>query len=94
MGFTYMSCMAIYSKYASEMISMKNSIVILIDSNGKTHSKPHSQQAFNLSLLNEPITSEEVDNSLYREKLNRAPVVGAIPAEDCEIRFALIYCIG
>ena len=48
----------------------------------------------NISLLNEPVTSEEVENSLYRAKLNRAPGVDAIPAEDCEIRFALIYCIG
>ena len=45
-------------------------------------------------MLNEPITSEEVENSLYRAKLNHAPVVDAIPAEDCKIRFALIYCIG
>ena len=45
-------------------------------------------------MLNEPITSEEVENSYYRAKLNRAPGVDAIPVEDCEIRFALIYCIG
>ena len=35
----------------------------------------------NISLLNEPITREEVENSLYRAKLNRAPGFYAIPAE-------------
>ena len=35
----------------------------------------------NISLLNEPITREEVENSLHRAKLNRAPGFDAIPAE-------------
>ena len=75
MGLTYMSCMAIYSKYskyATEMISMKNSIVILIDSNGKTHSQPHSQQAFNLGpacVATEKML--ETSNSVY----SRLPVL-------------------
>ena len=35
----------------------------------------------NVSLLNEPITRKEVENSLYRANLNRAPGFDAIPAE-------------
>ena len=67
MGFTYMSCMAIYGKYATE-----NSIVILIDSNGNTHSQPHSQQAFNLGSA--CVATEkmlETSNSVY----SRLPVL-------------------